>query len=58
LRAQGSPTASTPLTWDEVAAMALGEEPARQFAAAEVLARVDEHGDLLAELLTPGPPVP
>ena len=58
LRAQERPTASTPLTWDEVAAMALGEEPARQFGAAEVLDRVDAYGDLLAELLEPGPPVP
>jgi bifunctional non-homologous end joining protein LigD len=58
LRALDTPTASTPLTWDEVAAMALGEEPARQFGAAEVLERVDVHGDLLAELLEPGPPVP
>ena len=58
LRAQERPTASTPLTWDEVAAMALGEEPARQFGAAEVLERVEQHGDLLADLLTPGPAVP
>ena len=58
LRAQERPTASTPLTWDEVAAMALGEEPARQFGAAEVLERVEQHGDLLADLLTPGPTVP
>jgi bifunctional non-homologous end joining protein LigD len=38
--------------------MALGEEPARQFGAAEVLDRVEQHGDLLADLLTPGPAVP
>ena len=58
LRAQDAPTASAPLTWDEVAEMALGDEPARQFGAAEVLDRVAEHGDLLADLLEPGPPVP
>ncbi len=58
LRAQERPTASTPLTWDEVAEMALGEAPARQFGAAEVLERVDAHGDLLADLLELGPPVP
>jgi bifunctional non-homologous end joining protein LigD len=58
LRAQPTPTASTPLTWDEVAAIALGEEPARQFIATEVLDRVEEHGDLLAELLAGGPAVP
>lgn len=58
LRAQERPTASTPLTWDEVAEMALGSGPARQFGAAEVLERVETHGDLLADLLEPGPPVP
>jgi len=55
LRAQATPTASTPLTWAEVEAMATGAEPARQFTAAEVLERVEEHGDLLADLLTRGP---
>ncbi|MEV4703657.1 non-homologous end-joining DNA ligase [Actinoplanes sp. NPDC049316] len=58
LRAQAEPTASAPLTWDEVSAMALGEEPARQLGAAEVLERVENHGDLLADLLAGGPPVP
>jgi bifunctional non-homologous end joining protein LigD len=58
LRALATPTASTPLTWDEVEAIATGEEPARQFTAQEVLDRVDEHGDLLAELLHPGPALP
>jgi bifunctional non-homologous end joining protein LigD len=58
LRAQQTPTASTPLTWDEVAEMALGAEAVRQFTAAEVLERVEEYGDLLADLLEPGPPVP
>nr|AEE65514.1 DNA polymerase LigD, polymerase domain protein [uncultured bacterium BAC AB649/1850] len=58
LRAQATPTASTPLTWEEVEAMATGAEPARQFDAREVLARVEEHGDLLEPLLTPGPRLP
>ena len=58
LRAQETPTASTPLTWDEVEAVATGAEPARQFPADEVLARVEEHGDLLADLLTRGPELP
>ncbi|MFI5494388.1 non-homologous end-joining DNA ligase [Actinoplanes sp. NPDC051859] len=58
LRALESPTASTPLSWAEVAAMALGDEPARQFGAAEVLTRVEAQGDLLEDLLEPGPPVP
>jgi bifunctional non-homologous end joining protein LigD len=58
LRAQPTPTASTPLTWDEVAAIAMGDEPARQYPAGEVLERVEAHGDLLADLLTAGPAVP
>src|SRR3569832_522204 len=55
LRAQQTPTASTPLTWDEVEAVATGEEPARQYDAREVLERVEAYGDLLEGLLTPGP---
>jgi bifunctional non-homologous end joining protein LigD len=58
LRAQATPTASTPLTWEEVEAVATGEEPARQYPAAEVLDRVEQYGDLLEELLTAGPAVP
>jgi bifunctional non-homologous end joining protein LigD len=58
LRAQATPTASTPLTWEEVEAVATGAEPARQYDAREVLQRVDEYGDLLADLLEPGPQVP
>jgi bifunctional non-homologous end joining protein LigD len=46
LRAKSSPTVSTPLTWDEV------ETGGRlSFTADEVLARVDEHGDLFASVL-------
>ena len=58
LRAQPSPTASTPLTWEEVEAVATGEEEARQYDAREVLDRVEEYGDLLEDLLTRGPRVP
>ncbi|WP_436524536.1 non-homologous end-joining DNA ligase [Actinoplanes sp. HUAS TT8] len=58
LRAGSSPTASTPLTWDETEAMATGDAEARQFAAAEVLERAEQHGDLLADLRLPGPAVP
>jgi len=58
LRAMERPMASTPLTWDEVSDFALGERPARHFDAAELLDRVEAHGDLLADLLEPGPPVP
>lgn len=53
LRAEPSPSASTPLTWDEVA-----EGAVRQFRPAEVLERLDGYGDLLAPLLRLGPPVP
>lgn len=58
LRAGATPTASTPLTWDETVAMATGDRPAEQFGADAVLTRVEEHGDLLTGLLRPGPPVP
>jgi len=58
LRAQEQPTASTPLTWEEVEAVATGSAPARQYLAGEVLDRVEEHGDLLADLLRPGPELP
>lgn len=57
LRAQSSPTASAPLTWEEVEAGATGGT-VRQLRADEVLARVDEYGDLLEPLLVPGPELP
>jgi bifunctional non-homologous end joining protein LigD len=51
LRARPRPTVSTPITWTEVEAIADdGDEV--QFEAAEVLARVEEHGDLFAPVLT------
>jgi bifunctional non-homologous end joining protein LigD len=46
LRARPAPTVSTPLTWDEVES---GEH--LSFTAAEVLDRVDGHGDLFAGVL-------
>jgi len=58
LRAQETPTASTPLTWDEVVAVATGAEEPRHYRAADVLDRVDEHGDLMSDLLRPGPALP
>ncbi|MBO3740762.1 non-homologous end-joining DNA ligase [Actinoplanes flavus] len=58
LRAGATPTASTPLTWDEVMAMATEEIPSWQCGATETLQRVEEHGDLLAAMLQPGPIVP
>jgi bifunctional non-homologous end joining protein LigD len=45
LRARERPTVSTPLAWDEVAA---GDADALVFDAEDVLARVEEHGDLFA----------
>jgi bifunctional non-homologous end joining protein LigD len=46
LRAKSTPTASTPLTWDEV------EAGGRiSFAAGDVLDRVEEYGDLWAGVL-------
>ncbi|GHJ17917.1 MULTISPECIES: non-homologous end-joining DNA ligase [unclassified Micromonospora] len=59
LRAQPVPAASTPLTWDEVAAGAAGKRPAtRPYTATEVLRRVAKQGDLLAPLLDGGPELP
>jgi bifunctional non-homologous end joining protein LigD len=46
LRARPTPTVSTPVTWDEVAA----RQPL-SFTAAEVLDRVAEHGDVFAAVL-------
>jgi bifunctional non-homologous end joining protein LigD len=50
LRARPHPTVSTPVTWDEVEAAADGEPLA--FETDDVLARVDELGDLFADTLT------
>jgi bifunctional non-homologous end joining protein LigD len=58
LRAQEQPTASTPLTWDEVEAIGTGAAEPRQFTATEVLDRVERHGDLLEGLLHGGPELP
>jgi bifunctional non-homologous end joining protein LigD len=52
LRARDQPTASTPVTWDEVAACRRTEDLA--FTAPDVLARVETHGDLFAALLPTG----
>jgi bifunctional non-homologous end joining protein LigD len=56
LRARAHPTVSTPLTWDEVEAGAEGAPLV--FAAAEVLDRVEEMGDLFAPLLEGGQRLP
>jgi bifunctional non-homologous end joining protein LigD len=50
LRARERPTISTPLLWDEVEACAKGELELR-FEAADVLARIEEHGDLFKPVL-------
>jgi bifunctional non-homologous end joining protein LigD len=60
-RAKDRPTVSTPVTWDEVRECAEGGDPQLlAFDTDQVLARVDEQGDLFAEALTltqalPGP---
>jgi bifunctional non-homologous end joining protein LigD len=53
LRAKERPTVSTPVTWDEVAA-AVGARDAGGlvFEMDSVVARVAEHGDLFADVLT------
>jgi bifunctional non-homologous end joining protein LigD len=52
LRLRDRPTISTPLAWSEVEeALDSGDETALAFEAAEVLARVEEHGDLYADSL-------
>ncbi|HVV35203.1 MAG TPA: non-homologous end-joining DNA ligase [Acidimicrobiales bacterium] len=50
LRARPQPTVSTPVTWDEVVAADFADDLC--FTAADVLARVEQHGDLWAEILT------
>jgi bifunctional non-homologous end joining protein LigD len=52
LRARERPTCSTPLRWDEVENAAdSGDAGALSFEAADVLRRVEEHGDLFAPVL-------
>ncbi|GAA0524003.1 hypothetical protein GCM10010172_00500 [Paractinoplanes ferrugineus] len=58
LRAQEHPTVSTPLTWDEVEAVGTGAAEPHHYRPYEVLDRIDEHGDLLNELLVQGPELP
>jgi bifunctional non-homologous end joining protein LigD len=53
LRAEATPTASAPLTWDEVEGGKV-----RPVQAAQVLARINRYGDLLADLCDGGPRVP
>lgn len=52
LRARSTPTVSTPVTWDEVAACAdAGDAALLRFTKDDVLARVRRDGDLFAPLL-------
>jgi bifunctional non-homologous end joining protein LigD len=54
LRAGDSPTVSTPVSWDEVAAASAGMP--LSFGMDDVVDRIAEHGDLAAAALTPHPP--
>jgi bifunctional non-homologous end joining protein LigD len=50
LRARERPTVSTPVTWEEVEAGGAGETDLR-FETADVLKRIERHGDLFAPVL-------
>ena len=53
LRAKERPTVSTPVAWEEVEqGLKKGDPALLRFEAADVLARVEAHGDLFAEVLT------
>jgi bifunctional non-homologous end joining protein LigD len=54
LRGREAPTVAAPRGWDEVEAGAAGEQ-LRQLRMDEVLERVDQTGDLAAEIATPQP---
>ena len=52
LRARERPTASTPVTWEEVEAAAdTGDGSTLVFEAGDVLERIEQHGDLFAPVL-------
>ena len=53
VRAKERPTVSTPVSWEEVeAAVAAGDPAALRFEMADVLARIERHGDLFAPVLS------
>jgi bifunctional non-homologous end joining protein LigD len=59
LRAREQPTASTPLTWEEVEGVVASEDPGTlAFTAGMVLERVAEHGDLFAPVQELEQPLP
>jgi len=51
LRATPTPGVSTPLTWDEVAAIADGDDALARHTPADVIERFEQHGDLYADSL-------
>src|SRR5215218_4139251 len=52
LRARERPTVSTPVTWEEVEAVAeSGDGSSLVFEASDVIERIEEHGDLFAPVL-------
>jgi len=53
LRARSQPTISTPVSWEEVGrCLKAGDATALTFTSAQVLHRVERHGDLFAPVLT------
>jgi bifunctional non-homologous end joining protein LigD len=59
VRARERPTVSTPVTWDEVArCRESGDAALLSFDTDDVLARIAEHGDLFAEVVTLSQRVP
>jgi bifunctional non-homologous end joining protein LigD len=59
LRARERPTVSTPVTWEEVEAVAASGDPEElAFTSDDVLARVAEHGDLFAPVQSLEQPLP
>lgn len=56
LRGRLAPSVSTPLTWDEVAEASTADDLA--FGPADVVARLDEVGDLMADLFDDPRPLP
>jgi len=53
VRAKQRPTVSTPVTWDEVEAVAGGADPHRLvFEMSDVLERIDEHADVFEPVLS------
>jgi bifunctional non-homologous end joining protein LigD len=58
LRGLREPTVATPVTWDEVAAAATGDEPPPAFGPQQARRRLERYGDLLASMLTVGQRLP